>query len=52
MSYKVVYKDGDYTKVVYGDMDEDDHFLIMTNLNGKVTRVGKPFVISVEERRD
>lgn len=49
MKKKVVYQDGDYTKVVYGAVEEDEHFLRVKNLSGE-TVIGKNFVISITDK--
>jgi len=49
MKKKVVYQDGDYTKVIRGDVRETNDFVIVTNLEDKVTKIGNRFVISITE---
>lgn len=50
---KVVYQDGDYTKVVRGAVDEtDENFVVVTNLFGKETKIGKKFVVAIEEMNE
>lgn len=49
MKHKIVYQDGDYTKVLYGAVKEDEDFIIVTNLDGKETRIGKRFIVSITE---
>lgn len=49
---KVVYQDADYAKVVYGTVDEDNDFVIVTNSFGKQTKIGKKFIVSVSDMDD
>ena len=50
MKKKIVYQDGDYTKVLYGEAVEDDVFVIVTDIEGNVIKIGKRFVISISEK--
>jgi len=52
MKKKVVYQDEDYTKVVWGKVEITEDFVIVTNLNGKETIIGKRAIISITEERD
>jgi len=52
MKKKVVYQDGDYTKVERGSVEITDDFIIVTNLLGKETIIGKRAIISITEERD
>ena len=45
---KVVYKDGDYTKVAQGETSFDDEFVKVKTKNGTVW-IGKRAVISIKE---
>jgi len=46
---KVVYKDGDYTKVLRGSLEERDCFFEVTTESGKKYHIGKQFIISIRE---
>ena len=47
MKKKVVYQDGDYTKVVRGVLRQDEDFVIISDDFGGETCIGKRFVISI-----
>jgi hypothetical protein len=50
MKQKVVYQDGDYTKVVYGAVEYKDGFVVITTENGNEIRIGQSYVISIMPR--
>jgi len=52
MKKKVVYQDGDYTKVERGAVEITDDFIVVINLNGNETIIGKRAIISITEERD
>ena len=46
---KVVYQDGDYTKVVYGSAEIKEDFVSVKKKSGNTIILGKRFVISIED---
>ena len=46
---KVVYKDGDYTKVARGNYTIEADFITVTDALGNTIRIGKNFVISIKD---
>ena len=44
---KVVYEDGNYTKVLYGKIKDDDVFITVIDAFGFETKIGKRFIISI-----
>ena len=46
---KIVYADGDYTKVARGTYSFEDDFIKIVDSVGNEIRIGKRFVISIKE---
>jgi hypothetical protein len=46
---KVVYADGNYTKLVYGSTEITDDFVVVTDKQNKKTTIGKRFIISITD---
>ena len=44
---KVVYKDGDYTKVLYGKVNYTTDFVVVVDKLGNETRIGNSVIISI-----
>jgi len=44
---KVVYKDGDYTKVVYVAISYTADFVIVLDSDGNETRIGNSVIVSI-----
>ena len=44
---KVVYRDGDYTKVVYGEVSYTADFVIVLDCDGNETRIGNSVIVSI-----
>ena len=51
MKKKVVYQDNKYTKVIYGEVERTDDFVIVRNKIDKEIMIGNRFVISITEDR-
>jgi hypothetical protein len=49
---KVVYQDGDYTKVARGSYTEDDTFVTVDDGIGHRIRINKRFVISIKDEEE
>ena len=47
LKQKIVYKDGDYTKVIYGAVEYENNFVIIKQSNGREVRIGSSFVVSI-----
>lgn len=47
---KIVYKDEDYTKVVYGSCEIGETFVEVTDKSGRHIHIGKRFIISIIPR--
>jgi len=48
---KIVYQDGDYTKVARGSYTEDETFVTVEELGRKI-RINKRFVISIKDEEE
>ena len=46
---KIVYKDGDDVRVLRGKIFKEDEFFIYLHRNDGDQRIGKPFIIRIEE---
>ena len=46
---KIVYQDGDYTKVVRGPYTEKDNFITVIDSLGKSISINKRFIISIKD---
>ena len=46
---KIVYLDGNYTKVVKGECKDDGFFIIVTDQNNNTITLNKRFVISIQD---
>ena len=46
---KIVYLDGNYTKVVKGECKDDGYFIIVTDQYGSTITINKRFVISIQD---
>ena len=49
---KIVYKDGDDIRVLRGQIVKEDEFFIYIHRNDGDQRIGKPFIIRIEEGND
>jgi len=47
---KIVYKDEDYTKVVYGSCEIGETLVEVTDKSGRHIHIGKRFIISIIPR--
>lgn len=46
---KIVYKDGEDVRVLRGVIEREDEFFIYLRRNDGEFRIGKPFIIKIEE---
>jgi len=52
MKSKIVYQDGDYTKVIYGEVVQDEFLITVTQSNGRDVLIGKKAIISISPKED